>query len=314
MGKGARRLSSYAIETIGLTKKFGEQFGVNDLGLHVPYGKIYGLLGRNGAGKTTTMRMLLSLARPSSGTIMLFGNDYKKQPTKTYSKIGSLIESPGFYANLTGPENLEILVRLRGQHRKDGIANALRVVGLHEESDKIFSNYSLGMKQRLGIAAAIMHEPELLILDEPINGLDPIGIHEIRKFLLSLCKERGITIFISSHVLSEIEQLADIIGVMHEGRLLLEVDMPELRKRNRQYTTFAVSDVNTAALLLEQKFDTSDYTVCDNNTIRVYDQIDRRGEINKCFVSHDISVTTLNVSEEKLEDYFSDLIGGGGIG
>jgi len=310
---GDNRVSIYAIETIGLTKKFGEQLGVNDLGLHVPQGKIYGLLGRNGAGKTTAMRMLLNLAKPTNGTILLFGNDYKKQPDKIYRKIGSIIETPGFYDNLTGLENLLILARLRGQHRKDAIHYALEVVGLNKETDKLFANYSLGMKQRLGIAAAIMHEPELLILDEPINGLDPIGIHEIRKFLLSLCKEKGTTIFISSHVLSEIEQVADIIGIMHEGRLLEEVDMSELRKRNRQYVEFAVSDVNTAALLLERQFAISEYTVCDDNTIRVYDCIDRRGEINKCFVTKDLSVTTVNVSEEKLEDYFSELIGGGGI-
>jgi len=307
-------LSDYAIETIGLTKKFGEQFGVNDLGLHVPRGKIYGLLGRNGAGKTTTMRMLLNLVQPTSGTILLFGKDYKKQPDKIYRKIGSIVETPGFYNNLTGHENLKILARLRGQHRKDGINRALEVVGLHTETKKIYSKYSLGMKQRLGIAAAIMHEPELLILDEPINGLDPIGINEIRKFFLSLCREHGTTIFISSHVLSEIEQLADVIGVMHKGQLIEEVDMPELRKRNRQYVEFVVSDVNTAALLLERQFNISDYTVCDNSIIRVYDCIDKRGEINKCFVSKDLSVTTVHVSEEKLEDYFSGLIGGGGIG
>jgi len=307
-------VSAYLIETIGLTKKFGEQIGVENLGLHVPQGKIYGLLGRNGAGKTTTMRMLLNLVHPTSGTILLFGTDYKKQPDKTYRKIGSIIETPGFYDNLTGWENLKILARLRGQHRKDGIDYALEVVELNKEANKIFSNYSLGMKQRLGIAAAIMHEPELLILDEPISGLDPIGIHEIRKFFLTLCKEKGITILISSHVLSEIEQLADIIGVMHEGRLLEEVDMIELRKRNRLYVTFTVSDVNTAALLLERQFGTSDYTVCDNRTIRLYDNIDRRGEINNCFVSNGLLVTTVSVSEEKLEDYFSELIGGGGIG
>jgi len=307
-------LSGYVIETIGLTKKFGEQHAVSDLGLHVPQGKIYGLLGRNGAGKTTTMQMMLNLVRPTSGTILLFGNNCTKQPDRAYRKIGSIIEAPGFYSNLTGHENLKILSRLRGQHRKDDIDRALEVVGLHIETKKIYSKYSLGMKQRLGIAAAIMHEPELLILDEPINGLDPIGINEIRKFLLSLCKERGTTIFISSHVLSEIEQLADIVGVMHEGRLLEEVDMLELRKRNRQYVEFAVSDVNTATVLLERHFNISDYIVCDDNIIRVYDCIDKRGEVNKCFVSNDLLVTTVNVSDEKLEDYFSRLIGGGGIG
>ncbi|MDR1754482.1 MAG: ABC transporter ATP-binding protein [Eubacterium sp.] len=306
--------NNYIIETIGLTKKFGDRLGVDHLEMHVQQGRIYGLLGRNGAGKTTTMRMMLNLTRPTNGTIRLFGEDYKKQPAQTYRKIGSIIETPGFYDNLTGFENLKILARLRGEHRKESISRALKLVDLDKETDKVFSNYSLGMKQRLGIAAAVMHEPELLILDEPINGLDPIGIHEIRKFLLSLCREQGTTILISSHVLSEIEQLADVVGVMHEGRLLEEVDILELRKRNRQYVAFSVSDVNTAALLLERQFNTSDYVVCDDSMIRLYDNIDRRGEINSCFVANGLLVTTITISEEKLEEYFSGLIGGEGIG
>lgn len=307
-------MNDYVIETVGLTKQYGMQFGANNLSLHVPKGKIYGLLGRNGAGKTTTMRMLLNLIRPTSGTIQLFGKDYLENPNKIYRKIGSIIESPGFYENLTGQENLQILARLRGQHRKDSVQQALEIVGLDIENRKVFSNYSMGMKQRLGIAAAIMHEPELLILDEPINGLDPIGIHEIRKFLLSLCKEKGVTILISSHVLDEIEQIADMIGVMHEGRLIEEVYMNELRRRNRQYVEFEVSDVNTAAMLLERLFDTSDYEVCDDKTIRVFDRIEQRGEITRQFVQKDILVTKVQISSEKLEDYFSALIGGGGIG
>lgn len=307
-------MNDYVIETVGLTKQYGMQYGVNGLSLHVPKGKIYGLLGRNGAGKTTTMRMLLNLIRPTSGTIQLFGKDYLENPNKIYRKIGSIIESPGFYENLTGQENLQILARLRGQHRKDSVQQALEIVGLDIENKKVYSQYSMGMKQRLGIAAAIMHEPELLILDEPINGLDPIGIHEIRKFLLSLCKEKGVTVLISSHVLDEIEQIADMIGVMHEGRLIEEVYMDELRRRNRQYVEFEVSDVNNAAMLLERLFDISDYEVCDDKTIRVFECIEQRGEITRQFVQKDILVTKVQISSEKLEDYFSTLIGGGGIG
>lgn len=306
-------MSGYALETVGLTKLFGNQYGVNNLELHVPTGKIYGLLGRNGAGKTTAMRMMLNLARPTSGTIRLFGEDYKKQPAKTYRRIGSIIETPGFYDNLTGYENLKILARLRGGNHKDDIGYALELVGLHMETDKVFANYSLGMKQRLGIAAAVMHKPELLVLDEPINGLDPIGIHEIRKFLLSLCREHGTTILISSHVLSEIEQLADIVGVMHEGRLLEEIDMPEFRKRNRQFVEFSVSDANAAALILE-RLGMSDYIVYGDNTLKLFDHIEQRGEINSSFVANGLSVTAINISEEKLEGYFSNLIGGGDIG
>lgn len=301
----------FIIKTVKLTKQYGAVTAVDNINIHVPKGKIYGLLGRNGAGKTTTMRMLLDLIRPTSGEIQLFGN---QDLNKNYQKIGSIIENPGFYENLTGRENLQILARLRRQHCMDSVERALKIVSLDKESDKVFANYSLGMKQRLGIAATIMHEPELLILDEPINGLDPIGIHEIRKFLLNLSKEKGVTILISSHVLDEIEQIADIVGVMHEGQLIEEVDMSELRRRNRHYVEFEVSDVNTAVLILEKQFNITDYTVYNDKAICLFERIEQRGEITRCFIQKDILVTRVNVNVEKLEDYFSALIGGGSIG
>ena len=226
---------NYLIETMALTKKFKKHFAVNAVNMKVKPGEIYGLLGRNGAGKTTTLKMLLRLTRPDSGEIKLFGNDYRKEVNATYRRIGSMIETPGFYENLTAAENLSILARLRGKQRKDSILLALEIVGLERETKKVFGNYSLGMKQRLGLAAAIMHEPELLILDEPTNGLDPVGISEVRLYLERLCWEKGTTILISSHILSEIEQLAHTIGVLHEGQLLEEIAMTELRKKNRQY-------------------------------------------------------------------------------
>lgn len=304
----------YIIETDGLTKKYGERLSVDHINIHMPKGKIYGLLGRNGAGKTTTMKMLLHLAAPTEGSIFLFGEKVVKAEKKVYERIGSLIEEPGFYENLTAEENLKILARLRGRHRKDTIEHALVVTGLQKEKNKIFKEYSLGMKQRLGIAAAVMHEPELLILDEPINGLDPIGIQEIRNYLLDLCREKGTTILLSSHVLNEIEQLADVIGVMHKGRLLEEIIMDELRKRNRRYVEFEVSDVNAAALILERTYHTRDYIVDGQNRIRVFDKIDSRAVINRSFADSGIAVSGVNVCEEKLEDYFAKLIGGGEIG
>lgn len=221
------------IETENLTKKYGTATILDKVNLHVPKGKIYGLLGRNGAGKTTAMKIMLGLSFPTEGSICMFGKNYKEDTKQLYCKIGSMIETPGFYINLTGYENLQMLAKLRGGIPKDGVEKTLEVVGLHKEKKKIFADYSLGMKQRLGIAAAILHEPQLLILDEPINGLDPIGIAEIRSFLSQLRTEKGITILISSHVLSEIEQIADVIGVMHEGHLVEEIDMAELHKRNK---------------------------------------------------------------------------------
>lgn len=307
-------MSRYIIETEELTKKYGSHICVNHLNLHVPPEKIYGLLGRNGAGKTTAMKLLLNLSRPTDGRIFLFGEDYRKNSNKTYQRIGSMIESPGFYDNLTGGENLELLARLRGRHRKDTVLHALKTVGLEQENSKIFGAYSMGMKQRLGIAAAMMHEPELLILDEPINGLDPIGIHEIRSHLITLSREYGTTILISSHILSEIEQLAEMIGVMHEGVLLEETNMDTLRLRSRRYVEFEISDVNAATLLLERQFHITDYTVTDSHTIRLYEEIDQRAQINHRFTEQGLLITKIAIHEERLEDYFSDLIGGGDIG
>ena len=164
---------NYVMETQNLSKKYQNVTVVDHVNLHIPKGKIYGLLGRNGAGKTTIMKMMLQLVSPTAGKIMMFGKDHREQMKDTYQKIGSIIETPGFYTNLTGQENLEILARFRKNVSKASVKHALEVVGLDQEKKKPFSDYSLGMKQRLGIAAAIMHEPELLILDEPINGLDP---------------------------------------------------------------------------------------------------------------------------------------------
>lgn len=300
------------IETENLTKQYGTTTIVDNINLHVPKGKIYGLLGRNGAGKTTAMKMMLQLVYPTGGAIRLFGTDYKEHTHSLYGKIGSIIETPGFYSNLTGYENLKIIAKLRGQLSKDSVQEALRVVGLEKETRKVFADYSLGMKQRLGIAAAIMHEPELLILDEPINGLDPIGISEIRSFLSELSHSKGTTILISSHVLNEIEQIADIIGVMHEGRLIEEVNMAELQKRNRRYIEFELSNVEIAAKILENHYQIKDYSI-QGNTIKIYDFTHNSGEINKAFVENGLLVTKINIDEENLENYFSGLIGGGSI-
>ena len=302
----------YVMETNNLTKQYQSATVVDNVSLHVPKGKIYGLLGRNGAGKTTTMKMMLQLVRPTKGEVRMFGAGYKEHMSDTYRKIGSIIETPGFYTNLTGLENLEILAKLRGKISKDAVRNALEIVGLDREKNKLFSDYSLGMKQRLGIAAAIMHEPELLILDEPINGLDPIGISEIRQFLCELSRTKGTTIFISSHVLSEIEQIADVIGVMNEGKLVEEVNMDELHKRKRKYISFKVSDSATASILIKKHCKIIDFET-EENMLKVYDNTANVGELNKLLVENGIMVTGINACEENLEDYFSELIGGGGI-
>ena len=232
----------YIIETNNLSKIYYNNTVVDSINMHVEKGKIYGLLGKNGAGKTTTMCMLLNLAYPTSGEIYLFGKNSKKYTKEIYSNIGSIIETPGFYENLTAYENLKIISKLRKDFYPQNINLVLEMVNLENSKSKKFKDFSLGMKQRLGIAAAIMHNPELLILDEPINGLDPFGIKEIRTLLKRLSHEYGITILISSHILSEIENIADVIGIMDNGILIEEIPKEELHNRLNKFVEFEVSD------------------------------------------------------------------------
>ena len=207
-------MTDLVIETKGLTKVYGDQTVLNAVNLHVKRGRIYGLLGRNGAGKTTIMKTVLGLTSITSGEIEVFGQNIMKHEKELYPRIGAIIETPGFYPNLTGTENLEIFAKLRGTASSNAVEHAMNVVGLPYKDKKLFSKYSLGMKQRLGIANAILHDPELLILDEPTNGLDPIGIAEVRKFIKTMSMEQGKTILISSHILSEIALLADDVGII----------------------------------------------------------------------------------------------------
>ena len=301
---------NYVMETQNLTKKYQNVTVVDHVNLHIPKGKIYGLLGRNGAGKTTIMKMMLQLVSPTDGKIIMFGKDYREQVKDTYQKIGSIIETPGFYTNLTGQENLEILARLHRNVSRESVLHALEIVGLDKEKKKQFSDYSLGMKQRLGIAAAIMHQPQLLILDEPINGLDPIGISEIRQFLYELSRTKGTTILISSHVLNEIEQIADMIGVINQGKLVEEVNMQELHKR--KYVVFTVSDPLTASRMLENRCKVRDYEI-QEDTIKIFEPEFNIGYFNQILVENQVVVTAINSCEENLEDYFTELIGGSGI-
>ncbi|MBM7603753.1 bacitracin transport system ATP-binding protein [Metabacillus crassostreae] len=302
------------IKTIDLTKEYGKQKSVDSLNLTVKKGDIYGFLGRNGAGKTTTIRMLLGLIKPSLGEIELFGEKLENNKKQILRRIGSIVEVPGFYENLTAKENLLINAKIMGVHKKNAIEDALEIVSLHKEPKKLVGNYSLGMKQRLGIARALLHYPELLILDEPTNGLDPIGIKEMRKLIKTLAMERNMTIFISSHILSEVEQLVDQLGIIHEGKLLEEISFDQLRKRNRKYLEFQVNDENKATMLLEKHFDITDYEVHDDGIIRIYSHIGMQGNLNKMLIEHQIEVTRLTMSEDRLEEYFTKLVGGGTIG
>lgn len=306
-------MSDFVIETKQLTKIYGEQTAVKAVDLHVKKGRIYGLLGRNGAGKTTIMKMILGLTPITSGEVDVFGEDIKGREKRVYPRIGAIIETPGFYPNLTGTENLEIFAKLRGTAAPDAVKAALEVVGLPYQDKKLFSKYSLGMKQRLGIANAILHDPELLILDEPTNGLDPIGIAEMREFIRNLSIECGKTILISSHILSEISLLADDIGIIDHGVLLEESSMEELEKKNCKFILLQVSDVPKASLILERQFQLEDYSVQDEQTIRLYDTSLDMAAVNKALVVQDVAVISSQLCNDTLEDYFKKITGGEGI-
>lgn len=306
-------MSKYVIETKNLTKQYGTQKSVADLNIHVKQGRIYGLLGRNGAGKTTTMKMLLGLTQPTSGEVTIWGKPLRTNEKKLLPRIGSLIESPGFYPNLTATENLRIFATLRGVPNRNAIKNALDLVGLPYKDKKLFSQYSLGMKQRLAIALAIMHDPELLILDEPINGLDPIGIAEVRSFIRNLCTERGKTILISSHILSEIALLADDIGIIDHGALLEEESLAELEAKSSRHIRFTVSSTTQAARILERNFHETQFIIQDDYKMRLHNLDISVGEIVTAFVENGLTVSEAYVCEESLEDYFKRVTGGEGI-
>lgn len=306
-------MGKFIVETNRLTKQYGTQKSVADLNLHIAQGRIYGLLGRNGAGKTTTMKMLLGLIQPTSGEVFLWGKPLLRHEKELLPRIGSLIETPGFYPNLTATENLNIFATLRGIPNRHAIKDALDLVGLPYKDKKLFSQYSLGMKQRLAIALAVMHDPELLILDEPTNGLDPIGIAEMRSFIRKLCDERGKTILISSHILSEIALLADDIGIIDHGVLLEEESLAVLEQSSRKHIRFAVSDTAQAAAILERQFHETAFSIQDDHVLRLYKLDLPVGKIVTAFVKNGLEVSEVYSCEESLEDHFKQVTGGEGI-
>ncbi|MFD1413573.1 ABC transporter ATP-binding protein [Oceanobacillus jeddahense] len=218
------------IESKNLTKRYGDFHAVSGVNLHIEKGSVYGFLGPNGAGKSTAMKMLLGLTKPTSGSFTINGKTYPENRIAILKNIGSFIEGPAFYGNLTGEENLEIIQRILGLPRS-AVSEALEIVGLTKAKKKLAKKYSLGMKQRLGLASALIGKPPILILDEPTNGLDPVGIHEIRSLIRSLPEKFDCTVLVSSHLLSEIELMADDIGILNQGKLLFEGPLEELKDK-----------------------------------------------------------------------------------
>lgn len=301
----------YILKTNGLTKRYKDQMVVDNINISLKRGEIYGFLGQNGAGKTTTIRMIMGLINPSAGQIELFGQKLNSTRKAALERIGSMIEIPGFYPNLTAAENLDIHRRMMGIGNKESIEESLAQAGLLDVCNKRVKSFSLGMKQRLGIARALLHHPELLILDEPTNGLDPVGIKEVRNLIIELASKRNIAILVSSHILSEIQQMATILGIIHKGKLVEEIAQQELQMKNRHCVEFKVSNERKASMLLEQKLGISDYSVPLPGVIRVFERLSDSAEINRMLVQSEIDVSEIMMLRETLEDYFLNLTGGG---
>ena len=299
----------YVVQTHDIAKSYGKRTAVDHVNIALRKGEICGFLGKNGAGKTTTMRLILGLIRPSSGSVELFGETMKPGQFRHGGRIGSIIEAPGFYPNLTAVENLEIHRRLVGETDKNSIAKALERVGLSKAENKLVKTYSQGMKQRLGIARAILHRPELLVLDEPDNGLDPEGIRQMRKLYTSLVADYGITIFISTHILGEIEQLAHRICIIDQGRIIEEVDTETIRKKNRKFLMLRVSDDRSASRVIETALGIGDFAVTGQGVIHIYDRIEDGAQVVRTLVTEGIDVLENTVMKDTLEDYFLSLTG-----
>ena len=273
-------------------------------------GDIYGFIGQNGAGKTTLIRLITGLIHKSGGEIELLGANEENELNKARTMVGSLIESPSLYTNMTARENLEVSRLVRNIPGKKCIDEVLELVGLKDVEKKKVKNFSLGMRQRLGIANALMGNPKLLILDEPINGLDPMGIVEIRELLKKINKEKDMTILISSHILSELSELATTYGIISNGKLIEEITAKQLSEKCRQYIDLKVDDTARAVILLERELGISDYEVLEDSNIKVFSNLDNVGEVNSLLSRSGIIVESISVKGENLEEYFMNKVGG----
>lgn len=298
---------SYILQTSRLSKTIGGKELVSDVELHVKKGEIYGFLGPNGAGKTTVMKMILNLWKPTMGTVELFGKPLTPQSYEVLRRMGSIIEFPTFYEHMTGEENLRMHCEYMGYYQHGSVEKALTMLDLSAAAKTPVKNYSLGMKERLGIARAILCKPELLILDEPTNGLDPAGMKQIRELLRMLCAEQGTTIVISSHILSEIESVADTIGIIHRGRMKKEIGLKKIEDMSLAYIELSVQNPERAAYVLADKLGLTNFKVMEGGLFRIYDGRVTTEEIAKALALHEVAVVSLGRKAETLEDYFLKL-------
>lgn len=298
------------LSTDSLTKKYKNTTAVNHVNLEIKQGDIYGLVGKNGAGKTTLLRIITGQAFASEGEISLFGVSSEESLNKKRKRIGAIIETPSFYSYMTALQNLEYYRIQRGIPGRECVKEVLEEVGLTQAGNKKYRDFSLGMKQRLGLALALMNKPELLLLDEPINGLDPFGIVEIRNLLLKLNREKNITILISSHILSELANLVNNYGFIEGGKLVKQISSENLAKECNRYIELKVDNVEAMAALLETKLNCISYKVTPDNTIQIFDYQEQPNKISELAVGSGIGLLSLMTKEISLENYFIQLVGG----
>lgn len=296
----------YVLRTENLTKVYGRHKAVNAVNLHVKKGDIYGFIGKNGAGKSTLMKMVAGLVAPSEGNIELFGSSNIE---KQRMRIGSLIEEPGLYPGMTAAENLEVYRRAYGITNQNVIRDTLDFIGLGDTGKKKVGKFSMGMKQRLGIAIALLKSPDFLILDEPINGLDPTGIREVREFLTALNREKNITIMISSHILGELSKIATTYGIIRDGELVEEFSAKELSTRCRRCQKLVVSNVERAVNVLEEELQIKEFDVPEASVIRIYEHLEDIAKINHQLLLSGIEIKESYLAGQDLESYFMERIG-----
>lgn len=296
------------LTTQNLTKRYGKHNAAEKINIHIKKGEIYGLIGRNGAGKTTILRMISGLSIPTEGSYSING---KTGPQLAYEKkaIGTLIEAPGLYPNMNAYENLKIKCIATGKNNRKYIQELLTLVGLENTGHKKAKDFSLGMRQRLGIALALVGDPELIVLDEPINGLDPQGIAELREIFVRLSKEKGITIIISSHILDELSKVADSYGIIHEGKLIEEFTSEELNKRCGEFVILKTDDINKTAYVL-MNMNITDFEKENNETIKIHSHTVNTAEIVNKLVSVGVNVNEIYYNRLTLEEYYLNLTGG----
>lgn len=299
--------NTVAVETRYLTKKYGEKTVVRQLDLKIREGEIYGFIGRNGAGKSTTLKMLCGLAAPTDGEVRLFGKPVSDPIVRR--RLGVLIEAAGFYPGMTARQNVVMKAKCMGLADEKSVDAVLRKVGLHDTGKKQVKHFSMGMKQRLGVALALLGNPDLLILDEPLNGLDPEGIRELRQLILTL-QEEGKTILISSHILGELSKISTSYGIIKEGVLMEQLTREELEEKCQDYFQIEVQDVRRAVPVIEEAFPRVQTEVFDDRTLRIYG-LEKGAELNQVLIENQISVEASGFHRMDLEEYFLDRMEGG---